>query len=123
MGAATPKQYLPLAGRTMLHHSIRCVAVPPVETVFVVLAPDDKAFAQQDWSEFDGRLETLYCGGATRRESVLNGLVAAMDVVDADDWVLVHDAARPCLPRADLDRLIGEVAADPVGGVLAMPVA
>jgi len=46
-----------------------------------------------------------------------------MDVVDADDWVLVHDAARPCLPRADLDRLIGEVAADPVGGVLAMPVA
>ena len=123
MGAATPKQYLSLAGRTMLHHAIRCVAAPPVETVFVVLAPDDKAFSQQDWSEFDGRLETLYCGGATRRESVLNGLVAAMDVVDADDWVLVHDAARPCLPRADLDRLVGEVAADPVGGVLAMPVA
>ena len=123
MGAATPKQYLPLAGRTLLHHAIRCVAVPPVETVFVVLAPDDKAFAREDWSEFDGRLEPLYCGGATRRDSVLNGLVAAMDGVDADDWVLVHDAARPCLPRADLDRLIGEVATDPVGGVLAMPVA
>ncbi len=123
MGAATPKQYLQLAGRTMLHHSIRCVAVPPVETVFVVLAPDDKSFAQHDWSEFDGHLEPLFCGGATRRDSVLNGVIAAMDAVDADDWMLVHDAARPCLPRADLDRLIAEVSGDEIGGLLALPVA
>ncbi len=122
IGAASPKQYLPLAGRPMLHHAIGCVAVAPVETVFVVLAPDDNAFARHDWNAFDGRLEPLYCGGATRRDSVLNGLVAAMDVVDADDWVLVHDAARPCLPRADLDKLIGEVSGDAVGGLLAMPV-
>jgi 2-C-methyl-D-erythritol 4-phosphate cytidylyltransferase len=123
MGAAAPKQYLPLAGATMLHYSIRCVAVPPVETVFVVLAPEDKAFAQHDWSEFAGRLEPLFCGGATRRDSVLNGVVAAMDMVEADDWVLVHDAARPCLPRADLERLIAEVSQDQVGGLLALPVA
>ena len=123
MGAATAKQYLALAGRTLLHHSIRCVAVPPVNTVFVVLAPDDKAFAAHDWSEFGGRVEPLYCGGATRKDSVLNGLVAAMDAVDADDWVLVHDAARPCLPRADLDSLIAEVSGDEIGGLLALPVA
>ncbi len=123
MSAGTPKQYLPLAGRPMLYHSIRCVAVAPVETVFVVLAPDDTLFAEQDWREFDGRLEPLYCGGATRRESVQNGLVAAMAAVDPDDWVLVHDAARPCLPREDLARLIAEVSGDEVGGLLALPVA
>ena len=122
IGAAAPKQYLPLAGKPMLHHSIRCVAMPPIDTVFVVLAPDDKAFAQHDWSEFGGKVEPLYCGGATRRASVLNGLIAAMDAVDADDWVLVHDAARPCLPRTDLERLVAEVSNDPVGGLLALPV-
>ncbi len=123
IGGAAAKQYLSLAGKPMLHHSIRCIAVPPVTTVFVVLAPDDKAFSTHDWSDFDGRIEPLYCGGATRKESVLNGLVAAMDGVDADDWVLVHDAARPCLPRADLERLIAEVSGDTVGGLLALPVA
>lgn len=123
VGAGTPKQYLRLAGRPMLYHSIRCVAVPPVETIFVVLSADDKEFSRHDWSEFEGRLEPLYCGGDTRRESVLNGLFAAMDAVNTDDWVLVHDAARPCLPRADLARLIAEVSDDRVGGLLALPVA
>ena len=123
MGAEAPKQYLPLAGSTLLHHSIRCVCAAPIETIFVVLAPDDKTYATQDWSEFGPRLQPLFCGGATRRDSVMNGLVAAMDAVDADDWVLVHDAARPCLPRADLDRLIAEVSGDQVGGLLALPVA
>ena len=123
MGAVAPKQYLPLAGRPMLYHSIKCMAVPPFETVFVVLAPDDTTFAQFDWGEFGGRLEPLYCGGATRRDSVHNGLIAAMAAVDADDWVLVHDAARPCLPRADLARLIDTLKDDEVGGLLALPAA
>ena len=123
MGAESPKQYLPLAGRPMLYHSIKCVAVPPVETVFVVLAPDDTEFARFDWGEFAGRVEPLYCGGETRRDSVRNGLVAAMAAVDADDWVLVHDAARPCLPCADLERLIAAIQDDEVGGLLAMPAA
>ena len=74
MGAVAPKQYLPLAGRPMLYHSIKCMAVPPVETVFVVLAPDDTTFAQFDWGEFGGRLEPLYCGGATRRATGNHGL-------------------------------------------------
>ena len=123
MALDTPKQYACLAGMPMLYHAVRSLASEPIETVFVVLAQDDGMFAQQDWREFDGRLEPLYCGGATRRDSVFNGLIAAMAAVDADDWVLVHDAARPCLPRADLDRLIAEVSGDPIGGLLALPVA
>ncbi len=118
-----PKQYAPLAGKPMLWHAIRAVCVPPVETVFVVLAPGDKAFARHDWRAFKGRLEPLYCGGATRRDSVYNGLVAAMSAVDADDWILVHDAARPCLSKKDLRTLIQECKSDEIGGILALPAA
>ena len=116
-----PKQYTRIAGRPMLWHAVKALLAIPVEAVFVVLAPDDKRFAEEDWSAFAGKLEPLYCGGETRRDSVYNGLVAAMAGVDADDWVLVHDAARPCLPKHDLARLVAECEADPVGGLLAVP--
>lgn len=118
-----PKQYATLAGKPMLWHSVRAVCVPPVESVFVVLAADDRAFARCDWSAFGDRLEPLYCGGASRRDSVYNGLIAAMAAVQADDWILVHDAARPCLPRKDLDSLWDAVRNDEIGGLLALPVA
>ena len=118
-----PKQYAPLAGKPMLWHAIEAVCVPQVEAVFVVLAPGDKVFVKQNWTAFKGKLEPLYCGGETRRDSVYNGLVAAMAAVDADDWILVHDAARPCLPRKDLRSLIKECGQDEIGGVLALPVA
>ena len=121
--AEAPKQYLPLAGKPMLWHAVRAVCVPRVESVFVVLAPDDKTFAAHDWSAFGERLRPLYCGGETRRDSVYNGLVAAMDDIQADDWMLVHDAARPCLPVKDLDKLMREIEGDEVGGILALPVA
>jgi 2-C-methyl-D-erythritol 4-phosphate cytidylyltransferase len=123
MASAQPKQYAMLAGRPMLWHAVRALSVPPVKNVFVVLAPGDQDFARWDWSAFAGRLEPLYCGGQTRRDSVYNGLVAAMAAVDADDWVLVHDAARPCLPRDDLERLIAECQGDAIGGILALPIA
>jgi 2-C-methyl-D-erythritol 4-phosphate cytidylyltransferase len=115
------KQYRTLAGRPMLWHAIRAVCVPPVEFVFVVLAREDKTFATHDWSAFTGKLEPLFCGGETRRDSVYNGLVAAMAAVDADDWVLVHDAARPCLPKEDLMNLLKETSSDLIGGILAIP--
>ncbi len=121
--AAQPKQYLALAGRPMLWHAVKSVCVPPVENVFVVLAPEDREYARHDWRAFEGRVEPLYCGGATRRDSVYNGLVAMMAAVDADDWVLVHDAARPCLPANDLARLIAETREDSIGGILALPAA
>ncbi|HWM42260.1 MAG TPA: 2-C-methyl-D-erythritol 4-phosphate cytidylyltransferase [Burkholderiales bacterium] len=123
LSADAPKQYLPLAGRPMLWHAVRAVCVPPVESVFVVLAPGDSVFATHDWSAFAGKLEPLYCGGETRRDSVYNGLVAAMAALEADDWMLVHDAARPCLPRKDLESLLRETQNDEVGGILGLPVA
>jgi 2-C-methyl-D-erythritol 4-phosphate cytidylyltransferase len=117
----TPKQYQLLAGKPMLWHAVRCMCRAPIETVFVVLAPGDALFASFDWSAFEGRLQPLYCGGATRRESVYNGLVATMASLDPDDWVLVHDAARPCLPPQDLAALIQETSGDTIGGILALP--
>jgi 2-C-methyl-D-erythritol 4-phosphate cytidylyltransferase len=97
--------------------------MPPVESVFVVLAPGDRTFAKQNWGAFKGKVEPLYCGGETRRDSVYNGLVAAMAAVDADDWMLVHDAARPCLPKKDFLNLIKQSQLDKIGGILAQPVA
>jgi 2-C-methyl-D-erythritol 4-phosphate cytidylyltransferase len=123
MAGGQPKQYLALGGKPMLWHAARALCVPRVESVFVVLAPGDERFAACDWSALGGRIEPLYCGGETRRDSVYNGLVAAMAAVDADDWILVHDAARPCLPRADLERLIEQCEADQIGGILALPAA
>jgi len=123
VAGAQPKQYATLAGKPMLWHAVAAVCRPPVEMVFVVLAPGDTAYRSCDWSAFAGRLEPLYCGGETRRDSVYNGLVAAMAAVQADDWVLVHDAARPCLPEADLARLVAECRDDQIGGILALPVA
>ena len=117
-----PKQFLPLAGKPMLWHAVKALCAAPIANVFVVLAPEDKQFAQFDWSPFAGKLEPLYCGGETRRDTVYNGMVAATAAVDADDWVLVHDAARPCLPRRDLENLIRETGDDRIGGILALPV-
>ena len=97
----------------MLYHSIeRLLAAPEVEVVFVVLAPTDADFRRHDWSVFGSRLAPLYCGGASRRDSVLNGIIAAASLVDPNDWMLVHDAARPCLGKAELRRLIDEAGRD-----------
>lgn len=122
MGHELPKQYLDLAGRPMIWHALSTLcANESIKTVFVVLAPDDGYFARYDWSHCAGKLEPLYCGGATRAESVANGLLASE--LEADDWVLVHDAARPCLSAHLLTRMISELRDDAVGGILAVPVA
>lgn len=123
MAAGERKQYRALVGHPMLWHAVRALCVPPLDGVFVVLAPDDEQFAREDWSVFASRLEPLYCGGATRRDSVLNGLVALRGTVDEDDWMLVHDAARPCLPTADLLNLVDQGRHDAVGAILALPAA
>lgn len=120
MGSELPKQYLPLLGKPLIHHtlSVFC-AHPAIARIFVVLSPDDT-----DWTACDSeKVTVLRCGGATRAETVLNGLNAMAGSVDESDWVLVHDAARPCLSRESLDRLLDELQHDPVGGLLAVPVA
>ncbi len=122
MGHELPKQYLDLAGRPMIWYALTTLcAHPDIKTVFVVLAPDDEHFSRYDWSHCAGKLEPMYCGGATRAESVANGLLASE--LEPDDWVLVHDAARPCLSEQLLTRMIGELRDDAVGGILAVPVA
>src|SRR5471030_1423043 len=124
MGRTMPKQYLPLLGRPMLYHSVNALlASGRIDTVFVVLAPIDREFRQHDWGEFGNRIAPLYCGGATRRDSVLNGLVAASSTAHPDDWMLVHDAARPCLGQRELQRMLAALATHDVGGILAVPVA
>jgi 2-C-methyl-D-erythritol 4-phosphate cytidylyltransferase len=123
MAHGAPKQYSLLRGKPMLWHAVRAVCVPQVAAVFVVLAPGDAQFAREDWSAFGDRVQPLYCGGETRRDSVYNGLVAAADTMEPDDWVLVHDAARPCLPPSDLASLIAEASSDAIGAILAIPAA
>jgi len=124
MGSDRPKQYLPLLGMPLIRHALEPLcSLAAIARVFVVLAPDDVQWASHDWSALAGRLEVLCCGGASRAESVTNGLRAMAGCVAADDWVLVHDAARACLTRAQLQRLLDEVGDDPTGGILAVPVA
>ncbi|HET6493307.1 MAG TPA: 2-C-methyl-D-erythritol 4-phosphate cytidylyltransferase [Burkholderiales bacterium] len=124
MGRQLPKQYLALSGRPLIHYPLaRLCAQAEIEQVFVVLAPGDRHFPRFDWRQFSPKLEPLYCGGETRAASVFNGLLAARDAIASSDWVLVHDAARPCLGAAELERLMTELAQDETGGLLAVPVA
>lgn len=124
VGDPKPKQYLELAGRALVEHAVqRFVDEPRIAGIFVVLAPGDAYFRATNVPALGERVQALYCGGATRAASVYNGLVAARDAIAGDDWVLVHDAARPCLTAAALERLISEVGDDEAGGLLALPVA
>lgn len=122
MGPATlPKQYLELAGRCVLAWSLEpFLAHPQCSGVVVVLAADDAQWPALEVAK-DSRIATA-AGGAERSQSVQRGLEALGDRAAADDWVLVHDAARPCLDRSDLDELLQQLGSDPVGGLLAAPV-
>ena len=118
-GADRPKQYAPLCGRTVIEWALalfltdlRCAGV------VVALAKDDPY-----WSSIAPPAVVIAAGGQERSHSVRNGLAALADRADCDDWVLVHDAARPCLPSQDLDRLLSELAVHSVGGLLATPAA
>lgn len=123
-GADLPKQYLQLCGRPMIFHSLLTLTQHPlIDRVWVVLSPNDTEWKKYDWQALGHKVDTVYCGGATRAESVTRGLLAAETSLADDDWVLVHDAARPCLSGKLLDDLIDCLAGDAVGGILATPVA
>lgn len=126
IGKTQPKQYLALAGKPMIHYAIHTFyRSPRITHIFVILSPNDELWSQYNWSEFSNKLIVLNCGGATRAESVLNGLRAIPSTVNISnqDWILVHDAARPCLSSAQLEYLMDEIADDEAGGLLAVPVA
>eukprot|EP01036_Dinobryon_divergens_P023105 gene23105-31422_t len=122
MLADRPKQYLALAGRCLLEHTLDCfLDHPGLKGLVVSLAAEDPYWPTLACSH-DPRISRAE-GGAERADSVLQGLLRLTELGATEhDWVLVHDAARPNLSRFDLDRLLTELAADPVGGLLAVPV-
>jgi 2-C-methyl-D-erythritol 4-phosphate cytidylyltransferase len=116
----TPKQYALLEGKPVLQHAIdRLKAGMPLHGIRVAIAPDDRWYDQAIRMQ-DG-VTSLRCGGATRAATV-RGALDALDDAANDDWLVVHDAARPCVDRASLGRLQRELADDAVGGLLAIPV-
>ncbi len=124
MASITPKQvakqYREVAGQPVLAHSLKkLLTLPALTQVVVVLHPEDTHFSTLDVAA-DPRITTV-SGGAERQDSVRNGL-AALGAAQPDDWVLVHDAVRPCVSHEDLLKLLQELQEHPVGGLLAAPV-
>ena len=120
MRAARPKQYLPLLGRAILQHTLeRLGHYPRLRGMVVGIAADD-AYWPTLATEIPNLL-TTYVGGAERAQTVLNGLRVLETYAAPDDWVLVHDAARPCVRHADIDSLLAAVAGHADGGLLALP--
>ena len=133
-GSASPKQYAPLAGRTVIEWALHpFLSDPRCAGVVVALAPEDR-----EWAGIAARLPTAVhagpglaapppltavAGGEHRSLSVRHALQALAGRSAAADWVLVHDAARPCLDGTDLDRLLGALASHALGGLLATPAA
>ncbi len=121
---AVPKQYLPLCGVPLITHTLATLCASPlIERVYVVLSVGDSYWPKLDLSPYGDKLVPLFCGGASRAHSVLAGLRAMQDTLSPGDWVLVHDAARPCLAPWHITKLIDKLVHDEVGGLLAVPVA
>jgi len=125
MGALRPKQYLALRGCTVLEHTLsRLMVEPRIQGLVVAVGENDA-----HWDDLEHRLAQRFgasihsvIGGAQRCHSVLNALERLGELADARDWVLVHDAARPCLRREDLAGLMDSLIDHPVGGLLGLPV-
>jgi 2-C-methyl-D-erythritol 4-phosphate cytidylyltransferase len=132
MGDSLPKQYIAINGQPMIFHTLAAfAAVARIRRIVVVLAPDDRHWqpllaqwqatgANQALAE---KLVTIREGGATRAISVCNGLQSLQSLARQDDWALVHDAARPCISPLLIEQFLDELEHEPVGGLLALPVA
>ncbi|MEX1033451.1 MAG: 2-C-methyl-D-erythritol 4-phosphate cytidylyltransferase [Cellvibrionaceae bacterium] len=117
MNSHRPKQYLPLLGKTVIEHSLeRLLALPEIEAVLVVTNAEDKIWPSLAISR-DPRIETV-SGGNERHRSVFNGMLALDNRADGSDWVLVHDAVRPCVTVDSIRNLMEQLAGHEVGGVL-----
>ena len=121
-GGTLPKQYAPLAGRPLLACTLdRLRDALDLHAIAVVIAPEDPHYDRLIGAR-DG-VTVLRCGGPRRSDTVRDALQAMATMCRDDDWILVHDAARPCVPPAALARLVAQLERDPVGGLLAIPVA
>jgi len=120
MGATSPKQYLKLGGKPMLRHTLDAFQSSElIAHTFVVVSPDDPYI---DAVAPNHGVTILRCGGASRMESVRNGLAVLASTLSGSDWVLVHDAARPGLTAELIEKLISGTGDHPAGGLLALPV-
>ena len=121
MQTDVPKQYLCINGRRVIEYSLETFCThPQIAGVVVALAKGDKTWESLSCSHHP-KVKTAP-GGKVRCNSVLNCLHELSTVAEADDWVLVHDAARPCITREDIDQMIATLRDHPVGGLLALPV-
>lgn len=115
-----PKQYFTLAGKTVLEHTLeKCLAIPHLAKIVIAVAADDHRFKALPLSRHPKILSVV--GGKERADSVCAALLAIKDEAQADDWVLVHDAARPCVSLEEIDALLAAVANHEAGGILALP--
>ena len=122
MNADRPKQYLELAGKTVIEHTLsRLLQAEVFAAVAVAISEEDPYWSELSIASHEKIITAA--GGKERADSVLSGLHAIRTQATDDDWVLVHDAARPCITRADIHHLIGSLINDEVGGILALPCA
>lgn len=123
MGAESPKQYLSLHGKPLIQYVIKVFEqANKVNAIHIILSEED-AHWRSTYLHLSSKLQVYYCGGESRAQTVLNGLNAISDQVAADDWILVHDAARPGLSNLMLNHLLTTLEDDAVGGLLALPLA
>ncbi len=121
MDSQVPKQYMTLAGKTVIQHALGRLAMhPSIDGILVALAPNDVRWQSLELNFLKPVL--LAKGGTERCHSVLNALKELQKHAQPDDWVLVHDGARPCLRLSDIDKLISELRSYPHGGLLGVPV-
>lgn len=123
MAAEIPKQYLPLGGKTVLEQTLDTLfACDSLQGIVLALSPGDRYWPAIETRYAERNLHRV-TGGEQRCHSVLNAIHFLGDQAPSDTWVLVHDAARPCVRREDINRLVATLAEDPHGGLLGLPVA
>ena len=120
MGVDKPKQYISINNKTIIEHTIDCfIYREEIEKIIVAISKEDEFWSTLEISDHD-KIMTV-SGGKERYQSVLNSLKMLSSEAEDDDWVMVHDAARPCLNQSAIDRLIIQLKGHDIGGILAMP--
>jgi len=121
MASDRPKQYLQLGDKLVIEHTLqRLASHPDIQGIVIALSPDDAWWPTVSLS-LPCAIHTVH-GGEQRSHSVLNALAALSEIVNDDPWVLVHDAARPCLRQKDIDLMLTTLSKHEVGGILGIPV-
>lgn len=120
MGADVPKQYLTLNGKLVIEHTLaKFLLTPQICRIVVAVSETDNVW--RSLPIFENPKIDVVIGGTERSDSVYSGLQYLGDYCERDDWVLVHDVARPCISLTDIERLMSDLAGDAVGGILALP--